>query len=61
MDNISKDEVFIFLINEARQKVNINIDDEDEYIDKENVLHFEENASTITLKIHYTLVEDIAR
>ena len=32
-----------------------------EYIEKENVLHFDINTSKITLKVHYTLVEDITR
>ncbi|MBQ9730870.1 MAG: sporulation protein YqfD [Bacilli bacterium] len=60
-EKLPKDEVFIELIDLIRNKVNKNIDGEDEYIEKENVLQFEENASTITLKVHYTLVEDITR
>ncbi len=58
---MTSDEVFIYLLDEARNKANKNIDGEDEYIEKENVLQFIENASTITLKVHYTLVEDITR
>ena len=30
------------------------------YIDKENVLQMTRNRSKITLKVHYTLIEDIA-
>ena len=33
----------------------------DEKIIKENVLQFERNAGTITMKIHYTLLEDLTR
>lgn len=58
---MTSDEVFIYLLDEIRNRVNENIDGEDEYIEKENVLQFIENASTITLKVHYTLVEDITR
>ncbi len=34
---------------------------EDEKIIKENVLLFDRNAGTITMKIHYTLLEDLTR
>ena len=33
----------------------------DEKIIKENVLLFDRNAGTITMKIHYTLLEDLTR
>jgi len=61
INKLSKDEVFVYLLDLAKGKVGKNIDGEDEYIEKENVLQFSENASTITLKIHFTLVEDITR
>ena len=60
-NNLSMDEIFIDLIDKTRSEVSKNIDGKDEYIEKENVLQFIQNTSKITLKVHYTLVEDITR
>lgn len=60
-NNLSMDEIFIDLIDKTRSEVSKNIDGQDEYIEKENVLQFTQNTSKITLKVHYTLVEDITR
>ena len=60
-NNLSMDEIFIDLIDKTRNEVSKNIDGKDEYIEKENVLQFIQNTSKITLRVHYTLVEDITR
>jgi hypothetical protein len=59
--NLSIEENYLLLMDKSREKVLLNIDGNDEYIEKENVLQFNVNASKITLKVHYTLVEDITR
>lgn len=58
---ISEEEAFIEMLDKIRGEVGKNISGDDEYIDKENVLQFETIASTIVLKVHYTLIEDITR
>lgn len=58
---MSEDDLFIYLLGEIRSKVMLNIDNKDEYIEKENVLQFKVNTSKIILKVHYTLVEDITK
>lgn len=58
---LNEDEIFIDCMDKIRYEVSKNIDGEDEYIEKENVLQFICNSSTIKLIVHYTLVEDIAR
>lgn len=56
-----KDEAFIEMLNKIRGEVGKNINNDDEYIEKENILQFDIIASKIILKVHYTLVEDITR
>ena len=55
--NVDQDdgEVFYQLLLKIRSQLPSDV-----VIDKENVLQIDKNSSTITLKMHYTLIEDIA-
>ena len=51
---------FVCVHNACRSQIAEQLQ-EDEKIIKENVLLFDRNAGTITMKIHYTLLEDLTR
>lgn len=56
--NMAKPFVFYQLLFEARREASRELG-EKESIYKENILQFADNAGTISMDIHYTLIEDI--
>lgn len=53
-------ETFSFLLMEARHQIAKNFA-KDEYIYEENVLQFTRNGNHVTMRVHFTCVEDISK
>lgn len=59
-DNYDETQVFLNLLFRAKEEVSKNLT-ENEYIYKESVLLFEKNGKIVTMKVHFTCVEDITK
>lgn len=58
MEGDDEGEAFSLLLQEIRQELATQLS-KDALIDKENILHFTQDDSTIRLRVHYTVIEDI--
>lgn len=60
-ENYNEIDLYLELLEKIHQKIDKEIDGDDEYIEDESIIQFKVNEGKAILKVHYTLLEDITR